>query len=320
MKICLLLLNIIFCFSHILDEIRIDLVNKGIAYLPPRENVDLLKMANEISKIKDQYSMTEAETAYFIFKWISRKLGYDCYGENHGGIITEPLETYREGRGGDEGLARLFTTICGLLNIESQVIFGIEKYITYNFENPVEIREKYWNSVMINDSYYLVDIMGGMGYCSGDQFNYPIHFGNYDFGLNPESFIRHKFPNDNKWQLISNPITKAVFNSMAYLYDDFFKLFKTIYPDVLILRNGNELVKITLTFENPISIDNLEVTAKFYYHWGEEYIEEYINIINLKIANGALEFSPYITKSGFLTIYLSLNSSFYYLVTYLVDL
>ena len=154
MKIYFLFLNFLFSFSNILDEIRIGSINNGLFYLPPRENVDLLKMANEMSKIKDQYSKTEAETAYFIFKWISRKIKYDCYGKNHGGIITEPFETYREGRGGDEGITGLYSIMCGLLNIESHAIFGIEKYITYDSENPVEIREKYWNSVLINDSYY----------------------------------------------------------------------------------------------------------------------------------------------------------------------
>ena len=48
-----------------------------------------------------------------------------------------------------------------------------------------------------------------MGYCTFDQFNYPSYYDNLDFGLNPESFIRYRFPNDNTWQLISNPITKA---------------------------------------------------------------------------------------------------------------
>ena len=224
MKICLLFLYFLFCFSHIYDEIRIEIINNGLFDLPKRENVDLLEMVNEMSKIKDLYSMTEVETAYFIFKWISRRIEYDCYGENHGGIITEPFETYKEGRGGGEGITGLYTTICGFLNIESYVIFGIEKYLTYDTENSVEFREKYWNSFFIKDNYYLLDIVKGMGYCQNDQFNYPITFDNRDFGLNSESFIRYRLPNDNKWQLISNPITKAEFYYMAYLYDDFFKL------------------------------------------------------------------------------------------------
>ena len=315
MKIFLLFLYFHFCFSNIFEEMRIDMTHEVLLDLPKRENVGLLEMVNEMSKIKDQYSMTELETAYFIFNWISQSIKYDCYGRNHGGIINEPFETYREGRGGYKGITELYTTICRFLNIESHTIFGIEKYLTNDFENLIGIREKYWNTVFINGNYYIADIVTGMGYCTDDNFNYPYVFDNREFGLNPESFIRYRFPNDINWQLISKPITKAEFNSMAYLYDTFFIFFKTIYPDVLSLRKGEELIEIILTFKEPMdSIKELGISAEF----NLAQPREKINVINLLFSKDTLKFSLYINKSGYITINLRLNFGEYYLVTYAV--
>ena len=101
---------------------------------------------------------------------------------------------------------------------------------------------------------------------------------------------------------------------MAYLYEDFFELFKAIYPDVLTLSRGEELIEIKLTFNNPISsIEELSVSAEI-----GSYPFQLINIINLQFSKDSLKFSLYITKSGFLSIYLSLNSRSYKLVTYVI--
>ena len=311
MKIYLLFLNFLFCFSHILNEINHNLVDKAFSNLPLRYDeakIDLLELVNKISKMKEEYSMTVAETVFLIFKWISRTLQYDCYGKNHGGIITDPFETYRQGKGGDEGLTTLFTTICGFLNIEAHVIAGIDKF----FNITVEFNEKYWNVVLIEDKYYILDIVAGMGYCSGDRFGWPQGFDTILFGLNPETLIRHRFPYDSKWQLISNPIEKNEFIYSAYLYEDFFQICKSIYPDVLILKSGKELITIKLTFVEPLGqIDNLKVFAEFH--------NEYLDIINLNILNGVLEFSLYLTKSGILFLSLLLDKVNYWITWYKVN-
>ena len=87
---------------------------------------------------------------------------------------------------------------------------------------------------------------------------------------------------------------------------------KTIYPDVLTLRKGEELVEIRLTFNEPIdSINELGVNAEYI-----KYKPEEINIINLRFSKDTLKFFLYINKSGFITIDLILNSKGYKLVTY----
>ena len=314
MKLLYLFLSFLFSFSHILDEIRKDIINKGLLYLPKRDDANILKMAVEMSKAIEQYSMTEAETAYFIYKWIGQNIEYDCYGSNHGNIINDSFIAYREGKGGEAGISDLFNTMCGLLNIESHIILGIEKYSTRNLTHLIDLRETSWNSVFIEEKYYLLDIVKGLGYCSGDKFTRTQGKNDDYFGISPEASIRQRFPNDNNWQLLSKPVTKAEFNSMALLHNDFFKVFKTISPDVQTLRNGHE-VKIKLTFDKPIgSVDNVEVVA-FLNSLSKEYLPEYIIIDDLKISNGTCEFTSYI-GNGYLDITLVINSTSYGIVTY----
>ena len=243
MKILLLYLQFLICFSTLLDQIRIEVVDKALLELPKRESIDILKMALEMSNAQNENSMTDAESAYFAYKWISQNIEYDCLSNKFGNSSTLPATTYKNGKGGEVGISALFNMICGFLNIESNTIFGIKKTITRNFTNLVQFNEYAWNYISIGNKYYLLDITSGAGYCIGDRF-YRSQKDDY-FAIDPELSIRYRFPNDKTWQLLSKPITEAKFKSQAILYDGFFKYFKTITPDVQTIKNQDK-IKIKL--------------------------------------------------------------------------
>ena len=48
---------------------------------------------------KNKYSLNEAECAYFIYKWISENIVYDCYGLHHNEESHGENETYNKGKG-----------------------------------------------------------------------------------------------------------------------------------------------------------------------------------------------------------------------------
>ena len=77
MKILFLYLQFLICFSNLLDQVRIEVVDKALIELPKRESIDILKMALEMSSAQDQNSMTDAESAYFAYKWIGQNIDYD---------------------------------------------------------------------------------------------------------------------------------------------------------------------------------------------------------------------------------------------------
>ena len=141
MKIVFLFLSFIIWFSSLLDQVRKDIISKALLYLPKREEIDILKLGLEMSKAKEEYSMTEEESAYFIYKWISQNIATDCIGIMLGNSSGEAVTTYREGKGGPIGISGLFNTLCSLLNVESNTILGLTKIATLNYTQLIQFKD-----------------------------------------------------------------------------------------------------------------------------------------------------------------------------------
>lgn len=294
---------------------RKDIVNKALLDLPKRENLDILKMCIEMSKAKEAYSMTEIESAYFAYEWISQNIEYDCYGKNLGNATTEPVTTYKEGKGGDIGIAALFNIICGLLNIKSNTISGLTKVRTQNFKHLIDIRDYSWNFIFIDNKYYLIDLVMGSGVCYGNTFYKKQK--DFYFGINPEASIRYHFPYDNKWQLLDEIISLDEFYSMALLQEDFYILgFKAIDPDVQTFKNvGDEVIKFTYDNSN----DDIKFSAMNDVDFEDLPID--LVISNVKTSKGATKFKCPIIGTGYIDIFATNTTSGknFYLATYEIN-
>ena len=301
MKIVFLFLSFIICFSSLLDQVRKDIISKALLYLPKREEIDILKLGIEMSKAKEEYSMTDEESAYFIYKWIAQNIATDCIGIMLGNSSGEAVTTYREGKGGPIGISGLFNTLCSLLNVESNTILGLTKIATLNYTQLIQFKNYAWNYILIGNKYYLIDASMGGGYCGEKSFNKKQS--DFYFGTNPEAFIRLHFPNDNKWQLLSETITKDKFESMAYLYEEFFTLgFKEISPDIQKLKKLEDIT-IRLTTYNSIDdfFEDYELTD-IAEHEGEMPEIGFFISVN-KISNGVYEFDYTAYDSGRYDVY-----------------
>ena len=128
-------------------------------------------MILEMSNVKKEYVMTDAEAAYFVYKWIGQNIVIDCLGNKYGNSSTLPATTYKEGKGGYIGISGLFNIICSFLDIESNTIFGKKKTITYNYTgNLIDLIDYSWNYISIDNKYYLIDVANGLGQCSDISF------------------------------------------------------------------------------------------------------------------------------------------------------
>ena len=78
MKFLFLFLSFLICSSSLLDNVRKEIIDKALLYLPKRVNVNFLKMSNEMLNAKIEYSMNEEESAYFVYKWIAQNIEYNC--------------------------------------------------------------------------------------------------------------------------------------------------------------------------------------------------------------------------------------------------
>ena len=268
-------------------------VNKSLSYLPKRESTSEIDMCTAMKKAQTKYSLNQAESAYFVFKWISENIAYDCYSYVHGGIDYNEESSYTNGKAVCATYSLIFKRMCEALGLETIKIIGYAKGTSYVPGKLPTKTNHAWNAVKIDSEYYLVDSTWGTGACNGDKFIKTLK--EFYFCTKPEVFANSHLPVDNKWQLTSKIITLKEFVDTVKLNIGFYKYgFETISPSLSIL-NVEEKSKITLTYDK--SIKNLSIINSFYYLEGNNYVETPNNCINLK-KDGKFEVSFITNKIG----------------------
>jgi len=165
-------------------------------------------MVSKMVNAKEEYSLNEAKSAYLIFKWISENIEINFYDED----LDDPINAYNSGKGTPKALSSLFNNISNFLKVVSESISGYLKWANYRNFAIENYRNYTWNYIEIKGEYYLLDVSLAAKF----KYLYPDYIYLY-FGTEPEIFIRQHFPNENKWQLLSEPYTLEKFESMALL-------------------------------------------------------------------------------------------------------
>ena len=226
---------------------------------------------------KDEYLLNDAESAYLAYQWITENIKY-VYSEES----EDPEKVYNSGKGNTQGISSLFNRICQYLKIESGSILGYLK------ERDAKDFIASWNYIVIDGSYYLVDVtMGGM--ILNEKLN--GYYTDLFFGAYPEIFIRYHFPKESKWQLLSEPIKREKFESMAYIQRAFHIIgFKTISPDISEINENGTIVIIydesitNITIESWFIDSNLQKIEQIECTYGNGKVEVKYNLNNEKAA------------------------------------
>ena len=253
-----------------MKNIRMDTIEAAISYLPLRTEVNEGLMIESMKNAKTYFSLSETETAFFIFKWMRENLyiAQDYFKPRdfpEEGNKTEE-GTYIGGVGANEGFTALFTTMCNSLGLEAFTITG---YLKTNVGREAETISNYlWNVVKLDLLYYLVDITLDFEI----QHYYYSGFAPYEYlGLlfcqDPEIFIKSHFPLDQKWQLVSPTISLETWNSGLTINPYCF--IKTVSPD-LVNITINESITINITHDSEIKL-----VLEYKLHYIDENIDEY---------------------------------------------
>ncbi len=167
----------------------------------------------------------DREKARAIFRWICENIDYnvDVFFSGKAGS-TNSTDVLKSRKSVCYGYSDLFLALAEEAGLEARRIKGYGKGYGYlpgtNFTGP---SNHAWNAVRINGSWYLVDSTWGAGYVSGDG-KYVRHFEEHFFMTPPAQFIFNHFPEEEQWQLLDEPLSKAEFEGLVYLEPDFFGL------------------------------------------------------------------------------------------------
>ncbi len=169
-----------------------------------------------------QGKKNELEKVTAIFKWITHNIsyrtknGYRFLDKNRqkSEIIPEAEEApikplnllvaeavLKKGEAVCDGYSRLFVTLCELAGIRSEVIVG---YARTGSNKPVKGFgvNHYWNAVMIEGKWHLLDATWASGYLSRQGDVFIRDFDEKYFLAEPEEFIKDHFPDDPRSTLL----------------------------------------------------------------------------------------------------------------------
>ena len=256
-------------YENPLDTVQKNMVDKALASLPTRKSIDIDGMCSAMSKAKIKYSLSEAESAYLVYKWLGENIEYDCYALHHGGVDHSGLGTYNKGKGVCSGYSEIFVTMTKSLGVESVYVSGYSKGSSYTPGVVPTQTDHAWNSVKIGSSYYLVDSTWGTGFCEGDDFK--KKYSDFYFCTNPDYFIGTHLPAENKWQLVSTIMSVQTFFSLIKLDNAFYENgFTDVSPNTCTFTSTSKF-QVKLKYKSNL---DLTVLYKLYLLQGNTYMQQ----------------------------------------------
>ena len=149
-----------------------------------------------------------------------------------------------------DGYARLFKTLCSFSGIRSEIIVGMGKASSDDIEKYDSNHA--WNSVRVNEKWYLLDACWGSGSCDDSVFKFTKQLDEFYFLTDPKCFSYTHFPDDKKFFYYSNAFSKQQFINLPLVYPDFFYSgFDNFSPQYGVLdpkKNGK--IQITVSKSN----------------------------------------------------------------------
>ncbi len=151
---------------------------------------------------------TPTSKAKRIYRWITKNINYDvpAVRGSKTASVYEPQQVLQRRQTVCEGYARLFQALAQEAGLEVKMVSGkTHSSISDSAGGHA------WNAVRLDGNWHLVDCTWGAGYVNGDDyFRAPT---DYYFGLDPKIMATSHFPNDETWQLLDAPLSKAEFEA-----------------------------------------------------------------------------------------------------------
>ena len=245
-------------YSSLLEDVREDVVEASLLKLPKRASVDILKMCIAMNNEKKETPLSDIEAVFLIYKWITQNININCADYNK---EESPVAVYNSGIGSFVGISALFNIMCSNMNIESVSITGFNKRLD-NIEKTKRLCTKvehYWNYILINNTYHLVDPTLGGGFCYGTFFQ--KGYVDYYFGTKPEFLIKTHFPIKEKYQFLDNKISEEKWDKLIMRTPHFYLTgMKTITPENLNITLKDDQ-KIVITYDGSFSNEKIKINC-----------------------------------------------------------
>jgi len=192
----------------------------------------------------------DREKARAIFRWVTANIDYDADSYFRNDYTPHNTEdVLSSGKAVCDGYANLFKQLADQVGLETVMISGFTKGFSYLTRGRLGLVDHAWNAVKIDGQWQLLDSTWGAGYLNGRKKSFERRFKPHYFLTPPAVFIFDHFPDNPRWQLLTNQLSKKAFAQLTYLRSGFFKagLELISHPQGDLQTRGN----LTITLRAP---------------------------------------------------------------------
>ncbi len=216
------------------DRTRLEAIVGGA---PDRQTASLVELCAYFREKTEKLS--DEEKAWIIFRWLSVNISYDVetflsgiYGD------VEPEDVFHSGIGICSGYSCLYKHIADRIGLISECIKGDAKGMGYSADVPFKNTNHEWNAVKVRGCWYLLDSTWGSGHVEGCL--YIKEFREYYFCTHPCRMIRSHRPDEEVWQLLETPVSKAEFESYLKYEALFYEAgLVSVAPDLAVVSSAD---------------------------------------------------------------------------------
>ncbi|XP_062825417.1 kyphoscoliosis peptidase [Anolis carolinensis] len=171
-----------------------------------------------------QRAHSDLEKVRAIWIWVCHHIEYDVEGfHNEAKRSCAPADVLRSGKSVCAGYAALFEQMCSIAGIQCKQVSGFSKGYSYR---PGKVfngeSDHAWNSVHLDGRWHLLDSTWGSGTVDDSCANFTFRYNEFYFLTHPALFINDHFPEDQKWQLLKQPLTLQQFEKNAHFRPKFY--------------------------------------------------------------------------------------------------
>jgi transglutaminase/protease-like cytokinesis protein 3 len=164
----------------------------------------------------------DIEKARAVARWITSNIVYDFDAATRGkGTVSDnPDSILHTRRAVDMGFANLFVKMMHSAGVEAFAIAGKKKGVNFTPGSASSLKRHAWNAFRTAGKWYLVDLPVYKEVETDDS--YKLIYADAFFCIQPEQMIYTNFPDDRRWQLLNEPITKDQFLSSVQCFGAFY--------------------------------------------------------------------------------------------------
>lgn len=164
----------------------------------------------DLVKHLDSKASNDAEKVKLFHDWIALNISYDVESYFSDNLPDQSYEAVIKNRSSVcEGISNVMKQMCDFAGIECVKVPGYSRGYGQRVFDKVDFTEAnhVWNAVKIDGQWLLLDATWDAGYIDKDKY-YKKYSTDYLF-IKPQQMLYTHFPEEEKWQLLDQPMSAA---------------------------------------------------------------------------------------------------------------